>query len=73
MCGQIFNISTNCNQLQVETLRVINFKTNNHDARDLYKNERILKNFRVIKKLNCLFVTDVLTKLMISSFQNYFS
>ena len=28
---------------------------------------------KLIKKLNCLFVSDVLTKLMIPSFQNYFN
>ena len=71
--GQSFNTLTKIQPLQDKALRVINFKANNHDVRDLYKNDQILKTSDYIKVLSCLFVRDVLTKSTISPFQNYFN
>ena len=72
--GQSFNNLTKIQPLQDKALRVINFKGNSHDARDLYKNYQILKTSDYIKKLNCFFFArDVLTKSTIPSLQNYFN
>ena len=70
---QSFNTLTKIQPLQDKALRVIHFKANNHDARDLYKNDEILKISDYIKMLNCLFVRDVLAKSTIPPFQNYFN
>ena len=67
-----FNTLTKIQPLQDKALCVINFKANNHDVRDLYKNYQILQISDYIKMLNCLFVRDVLTKSTILPFQNYF-
>ena len=71
--GQSFNTLTKIQPLQDKTLRVINSKANNHDVRDLYKNDQILKISDYIKMLNFLFVRGVLTKWTIPLFQNYFN
>ena len=71
--GQSFNLLTKIQPLQDKALRVISFKANNHNVKDLYKNDQILKISDYIKMLNCLFVRDVLTKSTIPPFQNYFN
>ena len=69
--GQSFNTLTKIQPLEDKALRVINFKANNHDVRDLYKSDQTLKMSNYIKMLNCLFVGDVPTKSRTLSFQNY--
>ena len=69
--GQSFNTLTKIQPLEDKALRVINFKANNHDVRDLYKSDQTLKMSNYIKMLNCLFVGDVLTKSRTPSFQIY--
>ena len=69
--GQIFDLLTKIQPLQDKALRVISFKANSHNVKDLYKNDQILKISDYMKMLNCLFVRDVLTKSTIPPFQNY--
>ena len=69
--GQSFNTLRKIQPLQDKALRVMNFKANNHDVRDLYKSDQTLKMSNYIKMLNCLFVRDVLTKSRTPSFENY--
>ena len=68
MWGQSLNTLTKVQSLQNKALRVINFKANNHDFRDLYKNDQIIKISNCIKMLNCLFLRDVLTNSTIPLF-----
>ena len=68
MWGQSFNTLTKVQSLQNIALRVINFKANNHDFRDLYKRDQIIKISNCIKMLNCLFLRDVLTNSTIPLF-----
>ena len=68
---QRFNTLTKMQPLQDKALRVMNFKANNHDVRNLYKSDQTLKMSNYIKMLNCLFVRDVLTKSRTPSFENY--
>ena len=70
---QSFSTLTKIQPLQDKVLRVINFKANNSDIRDLYKNDQILKISDYIKMLNGLFVRDVLTRSTVPPFQNYFN
>ena len=58
--------------LQDNAVRIIDFKANNYDVGELYKNDKILRISDYIKLLNCLFVRDVLTNSSIPPFKNYF-
>ena len=51
---------------------MINFRANNYNVGELYKNDKILRISDYIKLLNCLFVRDVLANLLILPFQNLF-
>ena len=58
--------------LKDEAVPIINFRTNNYDVGEFYKNDKLLRNSDYIKLLNCLFVRDVLTNFRIPPFQKYF-
>ena len=65
---QSFNILTKIQTLQDNGLWVTNFKVNNHDVRDLYKNDQILKMSDYIKMLAELFICKRCTKKIGNSF-----
>ena len=62
---------TKIQALQDKAAWIINFKANNYNIGELYKNHKILRISGYIKLLNCLFVGDVLNNLPITPFQNY--
>ena len=50
---------------------MINFRVNNYDIEELYKDNNIFRISDYIKLLNCLFVRDVLAKTSIPPFYDY--
>ena len=58
--------------LQDKAVGIINFRANNYDVGELYKNDKIIRISDYIKLLSCLSARDVLTNLSITPFQNYF-
>ena len=55
-------------QLQNKTIRIINFKPNDHPTDAHYHSNKILKFTDYIKLLNCMFVKNVLARDCLSSF-----
>ena len=55
-------------QLQNKAMRIINFKTSDHPADELYNCNKILKVTDYIKLLNCMFVKNVLARNYFSNF-----
>ena len=68
--GQNINALNKIQALQDKAVRVINFRANNYDVGELYKNDKILRISDYIKLLNCLFVRDILKNSSIPLFQN---
>ena len=58
--------------MQDKVVWITNFRANNYDVGELYKNGKILRISDYIKLLNCLFVRVVLTNSSVPPFQNYF-
>ena len=59
--GLNFNALNKIQALQDKAVRIINFKANNYDVGEHYKNDKILRISDYIKLLNCLFIRDILT------------
>ena len=70
--GQNQSILNKIQPLQDKALRIINFKPDNFDIAEPYKNDKILKISDYIKLLTCLFVRDILTGSSIPPFPNLF-
>ena len=71
--GQNSNNLNKIQPLQDKAVRIINFKPDNHNVEELYKQDKILKVTDYIKLLNVLFVRDVLLNSSIPPFQNFFT
>ena len=69
---QNINALNKIQALQDEALRILNFRANDYDVGELYKNNKIIRISDYIKLPNCFFVRDVLTNSSIPPFQNYF-
>ena len=68
--GQNINTLRKIQALKDEAVPIINFRTNNYDVGELYKNDKLLRISDYIKLLNCLFVRDVLTNFPITLSKN---